>query len=308
MSESQSKNIVQSILSHPLFLLVVGVFCTAGAMIAGAYSMGKIIPLIGLKGNPLGFLLGGSVTAAACVLGYYLFNRFIEQRPFTDFGRDRAIPEFGYGLAVGALAMAAVVAVIAALGGYHIIGYNLSSVVVIETLAIAIISGIPEEILLRGLIFRFLEKWLGSIAALALSALLFGYLHIGNPNATLFSAIAIAIEAGILLGAIYMVTRRLWAAIGLHMAWNSVQGGVFGIKVSGTDVKGLIVSEPRGSDWISGGLFGAEASIPALIICTAVGLYFLWRAYKSDQFVFFSWHRFKAGEASAVAQVEPTIG
>ena len=301
MPESKSKTIVQLILSHPLFLFVVGLFCTAGIMIAGAASIGKIIPFIGLAGNPLGFLLAASVTAAACVLGYYLFTRFIEQRPFADFGLDRAIPEFGYGLAVGALVMAAVVAVIAAFGGYKIVGYNLSSTVVIETLAIAIISGIPEEILLRGLAFRFLEKWLGSIAALSLSALLFGFLHISNPNASAFAATAIAIEAGILLGAIYMVTRRLWAAIGLHMAWNSVQGGVFGIKVSGTDVKGLIVSQPSGSDWITGGLFGAEASIPALVICTAIGLYFLWRAYDEDKFVLFSWHRFKTGEA------EPTV-
>ncbi len=270
-------------------------------MIAGAAAIDKIIQLIGLKGNSLGFLLAASVTAASCILGYYLFNRFIEQRPFSDFGRARAIPEFGYGLAVGALAMAAVVGVIAAFGGYRIVGYNFSSAVVIETLAIAIISGIPEEILLRGLIFRFLEKWLGSIAALSLSALLFGFLHIGNPNATVLAATAIAIEAGILLGAIYMVTRRLWAAIGLHMAWNSVQGGVFGIKVSGTDVKGLIVSEPIGSDWITGGLFGAEASIPAMIICTAIGLYFLRRAYDEDKFVLFSWHRFKTGEADPAA-------
>ncbi len=308
MSVSQSKSIVQLILSHPLFLLVVGIFCTAGVMISSTVSIGKINSLIGLSGNPLGFLLGASVTAAACVLGYYLFTRFIEQRPFSDFDRNRAMPEFGYGLAVGALAMAAVVAVIAAFGGYKIVGYNLSSVVVIETLAIAIISGIPEEILLRGLAFRFLEKWLGSIAALSLSALLFGFLHLGNPNSSAFAATAIAIEAGILLGAIYMVTRRLWAAIGLHMAWNSVQGGVFGIKVSGTDVKGLIVSEPQGSDWLTGGAFGAEASIPALIICTAIGLYFLWRAYKADQFVFFSWHRFKTGEADPAVTSQTVSG
>jgi uncharacterized protein len=298
---TENKNIVQAILSHPLFLLITGFALTTAVTIGGAASMGKIIPLIIPKGNPLGFLLAASVTAAACVLGYYLFTRFIERRPFADFGRDRAIPEFGYGLAVGAGAMALVVGVIAALGGYRIVGYNFSSVVLIETLAVAIISGIPEEIFLRGIVFRFLEKWLGSIAALALSALLFGFLHIGNPNASILAATAIAIEAGILLGAIYMVTRRLWAAIGLHMAWNSVQGGVFGIKVSGTDVKGLIVSQPNGSDWITGGLFGAEASLPAMVICTTIGLYFLWRAYNEDKFVYFSWQRFKTGDAPIVA-------
>lgn len=192
--------------------------------------------------------------------------------------------------------MAATVGIIAALGGYHITGYN-DAHVLTAVLSMALVSGIPEEILFRGILFRFLEKWLGSIAALAISAFLFGAGHIFNPNSSWLAAFAIAVEAGVLLGAVYMVTRRLWAAIGLHMAWNATQGGVFGVAVSGTDVKGLIISQPKGSEWITGGAFGAEASLPAILLCTAVGLYFLWKAYHAGHFIAPSWHRFKTGEA-----------
>ena len=154
-----------------------------------------------------------------------------------------------------------------------------------------------EEILLRGLIFRLLEKWLGSWAALTISALLFGLAHIANPNSSLFAAIAIALEAGILLAAVYMVTRRLWAVIGLHMAWNFTQGGIFGVAVSGNEIEGLLASVMDGPELLTGGAFGAEASIPAILICTGIGLACLRRAHLDGRFVAASWHRFKTGDA-----------
>ncbi|MGB5078440.1 MAG: CPBP family intramembrane glutamic endopeptidase, partial [Sphingorhabdus sp.] len=104
------------------------------------------------------------------------------------------------------------------------------------------------------------------------------------------------------LGAIYMLTRRLWAAIGLHMAWNFTQGGIFGVAVSGFETSGLLKPVMEGPDLLTGGAFGAEASLPAICLCTATGFYFLYRAYRSGRFVFPSWHRFKTGEE------QPLIG
>src|SRR5699024_4499646 len=76
-----------------------------------------------------------------------------------------------------------------------------------------------------------------------------------------------AIEAGILFGLVYHVTRSLWACIGLHAAWNIMQGTVYGIPVSGTDADGFLVSTRTGPDWLTGGAFGAEASVIALVCC-----------------------------------------
>ena len=73
----------------------------------------------------------------------------------------------------------------------------------------------------------------GSWVALALTSAAFGAAHLGNPDATWFSSLAITIEAGILLGAVYMLTRRLWAAMGLHAAWNFTQGWIFGLPCLG---------------------------------------------------------------------------
>ena len=99
-----------------------------------------------------------------------------------------------------------------------------------------------------------------------------------NPGATRTSALAIALEAGILLGAAYAATERLWVPIGLHIAWNFTEGSVFGMSVSGLNkVTGLIQGSLQGSRLLTGGAFGPEASIVAVAVCLLGALYFLYR-------------------------------
>ena len=66
------------------------------------------------------------------------------------------------------------------------------------------------------MLFRIVEEGLGTWWALAISALLFGAIHIANPGATLWSSAAIAIEAGLLFGLLYHVTRSLPLCMGVH--------------------------------------------------------------------------------------------
>ena len=99
-----------------------------------------------------------------------------------------------------------------------------------------------EELLFRGILFRWLEEFGGSWLALLLTSALFGAAHLGNPNATAFSAFCIAVEAGVLLGAAYMLTRSLWLPMGLHAAWNFTQGEIFDVPVSGST---SMASSPR---------------------------------------------------------------
>jgi hypothetical protein len=105
------------------------------------------------------------------------------------------------------------------------------------------------------------------------------------------AAIAIALEAGILLSAAYVLTRRLWLAIGIHIAWNFIQGGIFSVAVSGFEKHGLLQATLAGPKILSGGEFGAEASVFAFVICLAVGIYFVWRALRKGNFVQPFWKR-----------------
>jgi hypothetical protein len=134
---------------------------------------------------------------------------------------------------------------------------------------------------------------------------LFGALHLGNANATLLAGIAIAFEAGIMLAAIYMITRRLWAAIGIHAAWNFAQGGIYGIPVSGGAMNGILRPDIRGSDLLTGGAFGAEASLPAIVVATAFGMALLVIAYRRGRFIAPIWRR-QSGDAGA--ELNDTFG
>lgn len=152
--------------------------------------------------------------------------------------------------------------------------------------AMVILSGLGEELVFRGGVYRVLEDMFGSGLALILSGALFGGLHLMNPHATLFSAFAIAVEAGILLGAAYALTRNLWLPIGIHMGWNFSEGGIFNAAVSGgMNGHGILNIPLSGPDWLSGGSFGPEASVVTLVLCTTAGLFFVWRAIKSGHWV-----------------------
>jgi membrane protease YdiL (CAAX protease family) len=229
---------------------------------------------------------------------YVVLGRFVEQRPPTELAGRKPIAELAVGLAIGAGLFTLTIGLIALGGGYRVVSiaspWNL-----VPPLGMALVSGVVEELLMRGILFRLLEELLGSWAALGLSAALFGLAHIGNPNATWFGALAIAVEAGTLLGAAYMTTRRLWLAIGIHAAWNWTQGAVFGVAVSGHAMKGWLVGEPRGPAWLSGGEFGAEASVVAMLVCATAAYLLLQRTLRTSPAIAPAWSRGRRERAAA---------
>lgn len=200
-------------------------------------------------------------------------------------------PQLGFGLLMGAGLYAACEVILMALGIYRIVGLNPLSYMV-PAIAMALSSSIYEELLFRGVLFGAVEQWLGSWAALVVSSLVFGLTHLINPQGTLEGALFIAVEAGILLAAAYMLTRRLWMSIGFHMAWNYTQSAIFSGIVSGNDAQpGLIRSTVNGPDWLTGGSFGVESSVLALLLCTTTGIVMLVMAVKRGKIVPPVWRR-----------------
>jgi len=238
----------------------------------------------------LGNLLSTVIAVVVVTLTYYGFVRFIEKRSVTELAAPNALRELAFGTMVGALLFSVTVGLLWAFGFYHISGVN-AWTSIFSWLSLAILSGVFEELLIRGILFRVMEESLGSWLALTISAVIFGFLHLANPNATLWGAVAIAIEAGIMLAASFIYTRRLWLPIGIHFAWNFTQGAIFGVAVSGTEAKGLLQSTLTGPAILSGGAFGAEASIFAVVICLAAGIFFVWRSLKQKKFIKPFWRR-----------------
>ena len=225
------------------------------------------------------------------LVAYLIVVRWIERRDALELS-PRAMARYGLiGLIGGIVLFSAVVGTLWLAGSYHVIGTNPHPDWIPEVLIAGIGAGIGEEIVTRGALYRMVEEGLGTWWALAISAAFFGAAHLGNPGATLWSSAAIAIEAGLLLAMLYHVTRSLWTCAGLHAAWNTMQGTVYGIPVSGTHAEGFLVSNRTGPDWLSGGAFGAEASVVALALCTGVTIALLIVALKRGSVVPPVWKR-----------------
>lgn len=254
----------------------------------GVDAMGIMGPGVPRLTRAFGIL---AVQLIPSVLAYTVLVKAIERRPMDEFAAHDA-PKLGLaGLLLGVLLMSAVVFVLWLAGSYHVTGTNPSVNWLPAVLTTGLGAGIGEEIVTRGVLFRAVEEGLGTWWALGISALFFGAAHIFNPGATLWSSLAIAIEAGVLLALLYHVTRSLWPCIGLHAAWNVMQGTVYGIPVSGTEAHGWLVSTRSGPDWLSGGVFGAEASVVALTLCSACSVLLLIVALRRGTIVRPSWRR-----------------
>jgi len=261
-----------------LFKLTSASVGATGLMSAGAPALSRAT----------GILLMQLIPA---VLAYVVLVKAIERRPMRELAA-RDVPTLGVaGLLLGALLISVVVLVLWLAGSYQVTGTNPGVNWLPAVLTTGLGAGITEEIITRGVLFRTVEEGLGTWWALAISALFFGAAHIFNPGATLWSSLAIAIEAGVLLALLYHVTRSLWPCIGLHAAWNVMQGTVFGIPVSGTEAHGWLVSSRTGPDWLSGGVFGAEASVVALIVCSACSALLLVVAIRRGTIVPPAWRR-----------------
>jgi membrane protease YdiL (CAAX protease family) len=281
------------IVLFPVVRIVIGTIFVVGAMLAVQAMRAQLDRLIA-GGEIASSLFATALSALAVTGAYLLFVRVVERRAVTELSLRELPRELGLGWLVGGGLFGAVIGLLAALGIYRVEGSG-EWTVLIAGLLFSFGPALFEEMLFRGVWFRVVEEALGSWIALALSALVFGLPHLLNAGGTLQGALAIVLEAGLLLGAAFMLTRRLWLAIGIHAAWNYVQGGVFGISVSGTGANGFLVSRLQGPDLLTGGAFGAEGSIVAVAIGLAAALVFVLLARRRGHVVRPFWARRSAG-------------
>lgn len=217
-------------------------------------------------------------------LVYWAAVRWGERRIPSELGLRSALIETGAGLLIGAGMFTLVFTFLRLIGVYSMVPGNWNDWG--HDLLMWLGGAMREELWFRLIILRLLMRAFGLSVALLASAALFGAAHLANPNASTVAAVAIAIEAGLMLAAFYLLTGRIWMAIGVHAAWNLFQGSVFGARVSGVSEQGsLFVSAPVAGtpDWLTGGPFGPEASLPAMLVGTAVFVLVLlrWRLRKS---------------------------
>ncbi len=219
--------------------------------------------------------------ASAAMLGLYALcvPRF-EGAPSRDLPRRKLLSHTSLGWGVGFAYFTVLALVMALVGVYQVQGLGKDVTGILRAFFFFIVVAVGEEVVFRGVLFRWMdEKW-GFPQALIVSALLFGLIHWTNPGGTLWSSIAIAVEAGLLLGAAYKWSGNLWFPIGIHWGWNFSQGNIYGFAVSGQEAgSSLIEAQIQGADWITGGVFGAEASVLSVVLGAILSAVLIARVY-----------------------------
>jgi membrane protease YdiL (CAAX protease family) len=188
------------------------------------------------------------------------------------FDSKRIVRDTVWGVVLGAGLFTAVALELALTGHYRIVAVHATTALWFAALFVFLGAAL-EELLFRGVLFRIVDEWAGLWVALGVSAALFGLAHASNPGATWISSLAIAVEAGVLLGVAFAVTKNVWFPIGLHFAWNFCEGPIYGAHISGgTFFSSLVTAQIDGPAWLTGGAFGPEAGAPAVITCLIAAL------------------------------------
>jgi uncharacterized protein len=220
----------------------------------------------------------------ASIVGWFC-GKYLEDLPIKTLGwafHKSWIKHFAFGLVIGVFSII-FAAVLAIPSGS--LSFSLNQAVDFSTIfksitissAILLVAAASEEVLFRGYILQTLIRaklaWLGIL----LTSLPFALAHIGNPSAASFSTIN-TIFAGFWLSLAYLKTRSLWFALGIHFAWNLVQGSFLGSPISGlTNLTrhSLLQYNNQGPNWLTGGSYGIEGGL----ICTvslAVSMLIVW--------------------------------
>lgn len=260
-------------LRHPLVRMVI----TFAAVVVIALPILAGIRAARLHGPPAAtaHLLAG----VGAWVAYLICVRLLEQRTVVELSQGQLLPQLTKGFVIGSALFSATIVFLWLDGAYAIQCVNPAGAVP-TVLVNALGAGLLEEIAVRGALFRNLEDWLGTWVALLVSASIFGLLHAGNSGVSWRDLTGVALEGGVLLAAVYVYARQLWICVGLHSAWNFMDGGVFGPSGSSHS---LLTAQMRGPDWLTGGSTGTDASLVALLVCLAATIAFLMLAKRNGR-------------------------
>ncbi|MFG2006746.1 CPBP family intramembrane glutamic endopeptidase [Spirillospora sp. NPDC048911] len=232
-----------------------------GWMLTGLVGVGLVSGLTATGPGPVPVL-----GAVAAVVVYWLVMRRVARRSTPEIARRGAGREALLGGAIGLGFVLVSALLITAFGGYSFswAGHGFMAVVW-SAVMVQIGAAVTEELLFRGLALQALEQLWGSRTAIVITGLFFGIAHLGAPGASAWSALAIAVEAGVMLGAAFLWRRNIWFVAGLHFAWNTSEQ-LLGIPVSGHTSEGLFTVDAHGSAVLTGGGFGLEAALVPVVI------------------------------------------
>ena len=286
---------MNKIVQFPVIRILIAVLFVGVGIAIGQIILNLLRSVLSITDTGIANILAFVLITPIAYFSYALYVRLIEKRELTELSLSNAFREFGLGFLIGFGLFASVILILWLLGLYTVNGFEFILLSLLGALFGAFVSALAQELVFRAVIYRITEEWLGTWWAVSISAILFGLIHLSSAGATIFSTLAVALQAGVILAAVYTLTHRIWMALGLHMAWDFANDGVFGVGTagqSGESLKGLFQASLQGPEVLNGGKFGIEGSLIALVIVLLAGIAILRISMQNGQFI----HRQKADQ------------
>jgi uncharacterized protein len=235
--------------------------------------------------TPFGFIITSFISLIPATIVGWFCGKMFEGLPIKALGwafHKSWFTQMFFGLIVGGFAIIFAAILSMPTGG---LSFSINKEIEFSTLfqsisvsaIVLLIAAASEEVLFRGYILQTLVRaklaWLGIL----ITSLPFAMAHLGNPSADIFSTLNTAL-AGIWLGLAYLKTRSLWFVLGIHFAWNWIQGSFLGLPISGlTSLTkySLLQVQDQGPKWLTGGDYGIEGGI-ACVISILVSMAIVW--------------------------------
>ena len=279
---------MRKFLQFPLVRLFIAIIFVGAATAIGQILLNLLRQVFSIQDPAAANILAFFLIPPLTYFAYRVYVRWLEKREMTELDFPKAWNELGIGAVIGFSLFTLVILVLGLSGYYRAIDVELISLALFGSLLGAFASAWVQELIFRVVIYRITEVWLGTWWALVISALLFGLIHLFSEGATLVSAPAVSLEAVSPRCGLYP-HPRIWMALGIHMAWDFANDGVYGVGIagqSGAKLTGLVHANLSGPAYLTGGTLGVEASILTLIVMLLAGSLILWIAYRDGHFIF----------------------
>lgn len=260
--------------SFGLFLLAVVVWLAAN-IAAG---------LLAVAANKIGISIEAVYRSLSTVLLVLAFGFLSLRLHRADALRFQGLARDGYwvrdswiGIVVGAIPVVVAVAAIAALGSLRFEFNPQPRAFAMLALQFWVLSwaAMAEEVAFRGYPFQRLADSVTPLGAIIVFSLLFGVVHMGNPNVTPVGVLNTAL-IGVPLAMAYLRTGTLWFPWGIHFGWNFTMGCIAGLPVSGVDFSNAVKGIAVGPTWLTGGAYGIEGSMNGTVAIVLTTLLTYW--------------------------------
>jgi len=269
-------------LQFPIVKIIVGITVCLGTMVLIKNYISQPILYKLFNTKMAADSIKNCISFAALLISYYFFSKYYEHRKPIEISTQNLLREMVGGFSLGFLAITLSIFILFALGYYKIIAISIEKYS-LNLFTLLLTAAFVEDLLIRGLIIRVFENWLGTYIAIIV-AMLFETLHVFNPNSTLFSTV-MDLCWGFTLAMLYIYTKRIWLPFFFHVGWNFAQP-FYGSNLTGIDDMGTIIrSKFSGPVIFTGGKVGIEASLFTVIILLGTGITLFYLARKEGKFI-----------------------